>query len=219
MSQISPIHKNILPPNLRSLLVLGLFAASTHSCNPFPETPSATPESRQTPTSTVTPIPSPTTTSSPAPTITQAPTSTPATSLYSNSSLGLSLSYPSNWSVSEAENIVAFTSPDGWAQISMGWFPLTDAQSTAQLANSLVGIHMEEVSDPVVVPIEHEGGDPVEILVSGFDSAGVRWVYHFIVADSGEHAFIVETVATTENLDTLQPIFEAILTSLETPLD
>ncbi len=101
----------------------------------------------------------------------------------------------------------------------MGWFPLTDGQSTAQLANNLVDIRMEEVSDPVVVPIEHEGGDPVEVLVSGLDSAGVHWVYHFIVADSGERAFIVETVATAENLDTLQPIFEAILTSLETPLD
>ena len=219
MSQNSPTCDKKYSPTLRFLLVLGLFTASTHSCNQIHEVSTATPEPSQTPTSTVTPMPSPTITTSPSPTLTQAPTSTPATSLYSSLSLGLSLSYPSDWSVSEAENIVAFTSPDGWAQISMGWFPLTDGQSTAQLANSLVGIRMEEVSEPVVVPIEHEGRDPVEVLVSGLDSAGVRWIYHFIVADSGERAFIVETVATAENLDTLQPIFEAILTSLETPSD
>jgi hypothetical protein len=124
--------------------------------------------------------------------------------------------YPSDWTIDDGVDFVAFTRPDGWAQISVGWHTFSEGQKIEIVADLLVGIRVEDVSEPLVLYFDREEGDPVEVSVQGDDSAGVEWIYHFLVADGGDRALVIETVSTTDDYEVLKPIFEEIMLSMET---
>jgi hypothetical protein len=193
----------------------GFLVASTLSCNLLFGAPTVTPSPSPTMTATLTATPALTQTATITLIPTHAPTSTPEKAFYSNPSIGLSVTYPSDWTASEDVFLAVFTAPDGMGQISMGFFALEEGVTTVDVVDALITIRMRAIDESTQVPIEHEGGDPIEVLLSGIDASGVRWVYHFVVADSGESAFVVETVATADNQEALQPIFEEIIQSVE----
>ena len=91
----------------------------------------------------------------------------PAWSTYANPGLGIQLQYPSDWQVHEDLNTVAFTRPDGLALIALDWQSLGPGQTSADLMQDVVSHRLEQLSDAVVVPIEHEGGEPAEALITG----------------------------------------------------
>jgi hypothetical protein len=211
VSNLDIVKGNSLP----LLLAIGLLAVTILNCNQLigstSETPIPSPTPRASdPTSS---RPSPTATASPSKTPSH--TSTPSRSLYANPTMGINLMYPSDWTIEDGDDFVAFTRSDGWAQISLGWHTFKEGQSTTIVADLLAGIRVEEVSEPLVVYIDHDGGDPVEVSVQGKDSAGVSWIYHFVVADSGDRALIIETVSTLEEQGSLKPIFEEMILSME----
>ena len=197
------------------LLVVSVLVTAVLSCSTLLESPTEIPLPSSTEVGSDTPSPPPTSTATITPTETLSPTATPSKSFYSNPTLGLSLMYPSDWIIREGDNLVAITRPDGWASISLGWYTLKEGQSIADVADLLVGIRVEEVSEPLVVYIDREEGDPVEVSVQGDDSAGVEWIYHFVVADSGDRALVIESVSTTDEWEDLKPIFEEIMLSME----
>jgi hypothetical protein len=134
--------------------------------------------------------------------------------VYASDRFGFRLRYPADWNVSEGESGVEFNSPDGWAQLSLGWAALGPGQPIEQLAERLVAVRLAEVREAEVVPIKHEGGGPLEVVVSGEDSRGVRWVYHFVLSEGGGKALVVETVTTAGRQEEFQPLFDAVLESL-----
>ena len=63
--------------------------------------------------------------------------------------------------------------------------------------------------------IPHDGGDPVEVVLTGVDSAGVRWVHDFLVAGEEDRVLVVESLAQEEILEEANPVFEAVIASLK----
>jgi hypothetical protein len=197
------------------LLVISILVTAVLSCSTLLESPTETSVPNPTKVASDTPSPPPTSTPTITPTETLSPTATPSRSLYSNPSLGLSFMYPSDWTLDDGSDFVAFTRPDGWAQMSVGWYVFEEEQTIEVVADLLVGIRVEDVSEPLVFYFDREEGDPVEVSVQGNDSAGVEWIYHFIVADGGDRALVTETVSTADDWEDLKPIFEEIMLSME----
>ena len=198
------------------LIATGLIVASTISCSQLGGSPTETAIVRPTKTTSVTKSPTPTSTSTITPTNTPSPTPTPAKMLYNNQSIGLTLMYPSDWTIDEGNDLVSFTHPERLAGITVGWYTMIEGQSIAKVAERLAVIVVEDrdLYEPLVVFTEHENS--IDVVIRGDNPAGVEWVYRFVVADSGEKALVVETANIASLDEAMKAIFEEMVLSLET---
>ena len=138
---------------------------------------------------------------------------------WSGEELGFSLQYPSDWTLHEDEELISVTNPDQTAAISLGWHQLAPGQAIQGLADELVAVTAAELTDPVLVPIRQDGVDTIEVALTGVDTSGIRWIHHFVVSSGRTRALVVQTIAREDASGSAKPIFEFILTSLETAGD
>jgi len=129
--------------------------------------------------------------------------------------IGFEFEYPSNWTVYDSGDFLSVTRNDRIAEVSFGWFPRLNRETNAAWIGRLTANTASNYSGVEYVTIPHEGGDPVEVVLTGVDSEGVRWVHDFVVSGEKPKVFVVETMAQVEILDEAKPVFEAVIASLK----
>jgi len=101
------------------------------------------------------------------------------------------------------------------AEVSFGWFLRAEQETNAEWIGRLTATTASNYADAEYVTIPHDGGDPVEVVLTGVDSAGVRWAHDFLVAGEDARVFVVESMAQEEILEEAKPVFEAVIASLK----